>query len=54
MSKLPATEQSDAAPAQTAPQDDKKQAAERRRFEYELEDDEVCEALAALHRQKQG
>jgi hypothetical protein len=53
MSKAPAGRERNEGSARTAPQDDKTQAAERRRFEDELEDDEVSEALAALHTQKQ-
>jgi hypothetical protein len=53
MSKVPAIEEPNPVPAQPVNQDGRQQAAERRRFEDGLEDDEVREALAALHTDKQ-
>jgi hypothetical protein len=53
MSKAPANQEHEAVPAQTAPQDGNKQAAEQRRYEDVLEDDEVFEALKSLHASKQ-
>ena len=54
MTKESAAKQPDAVvPHAAVPEEDKKRAAERRRLQEALEDDEVDEALRSLHAQKQ-